>query len=427
MSKKKTGSSFLRGFVWGGSLTLTAAISGIIGMTIALKSPLPVDFTEVAERIIGVRDFGLGSLWQKSLNQSVNILVMGVDVEPNTSPNSPQRFNGRSDTMLLVRLEPEDNSLRMLSIPRDSRVRFPNGHFDKINGANAIGGVQFTQQVLQQNFNGVSVDKYVRVTTDAFRELVDAVGGVNVYVPTDMKYTDHTQGLFIDLKEGQQLLNGDQAEQFVRWRGDNLGDIGRVQRQQILLQALRQRLQSPQMVFKIPQLLRVIENNVDTNLTNRELFSFLSFGMGLNSEDVRMVLLPGRPSTPQEFRLSYWLISENEKNQVMEQYLSVNSSEQSQRRALNQINIVIENATSEREFGRAIARRLQEAGYSRIQMSQSSLIPTNKTKIIPQRGDYESAQRIQAILDFAEIEASSTGNLQSDITIRIGRDAREIK
>jgi hypothetical protein len=139
-----------------------------------------------------------------------------------------------------------------------------------------------------------------------------------------------------------------------------------------------------------------------------------------------MVLLPGRPSTPQEFRISYWLISENEKNQVMEQYLSVNSSGQSQRRALNQINIVIENATSEREFGRAIARRLQEAGYSRIQMSQKSLIPTNKTKIIPQRGDYESAQRIQAILDFAEIEASSTGNLQSDITIRIGRDAREI-
>ncbi len=349
--KKNKKSAFLRGFVWGGSLTLTAAISGMVGITIALKSPLPIDLNDITQRIIGVKDFGIGSLFQQNLDSSVNILVMGIDLEPNADSNSPQRFNSRSDTMLLVRFEPTDSTLRMLSIPRDSRVRFPNGNYDKINSANAIGGVDFTKKVLQNNFNNVPIDKYVRLTTDAFRELVDAVGGVDVYVPVDMQYTDHTQGLFIDLKQGQQTLNGDQAEQFVRWRGDNLGDIGRVQRQQVLLQGLRQKLNSPQMIFKIPNLLKVIENNVDTDLTNKELFSLASFGIGLKSEDVKMVMVPGRPSRPQEFRLSYWLISEDEKNEVMQQYMAKESSQGSRQKNLNQVNIVIENGTDDREVG----------------------------------------------------------------------------
>nr|WP_277815531.1 LCP family protein [Cyanobacterium stanieri] len=247
---------------------------------------------------------------------------MGVDIQPGVDANSEQRFSARSDTMLLVRLDPSNDSLSMLSIPRDTRVRFPNGSWDKINAANAIGGIDLTIRVLQNNLNDVPVNRYVRITTESFQELVDAVGGVDVYVPMDMEYTDRTQGLYINLKEGQQILNGDQAEQFVRYRGDNLGDIGRVKRQQIILEAIKNKLQSPMVIVRLPQILKVVDKNVDTNLTNGEIITLMSFAKGLEQNGFNTTLLPGRASQPWEYRLSYWLISENEKNQVIQPYLN---------------------------------------------------------------------------------------------------------
>lgn len=99
---------------------------------------------------------------------------MGIDLVPNAT--GEEKFSGRSDTMLLVRLNPETNSITLLSIPRDSRVRLPDGHYDKINSANPLGGVSWVKQVIEDNFS-VTVDYYVRVSTEALRKLVDAVGG----------------------------------------------------------------------------------------------------------------------------------------------------------------------------------------------------------------------------------------------------------
>lgn len=100
----------------------------------------------------------------------------------------------------------------MLSIPRDSRVRIPGHGFTKINDANVHGGPTLAAEVVNNTLGGVTVDRYVRVTTDAFKELVDLVGGVEVYVPERMYHKDVTQKLEIDLQEGWQNLNGDQAE-----------------------------------------------------------------------------------------------------------------------------------------------------------------------------------------------------------------------
>ncbi|MGY6530116.1 MAG: LCP family protein [Cyanobacterium sp.] len=320
--RRKKKSPIIKGIVWGSTLVLTAGLSAMVGMSVALNGQLPFDMETVWQKLEGFGQGGLSVLWQRKLERPVNILVMGVDIQPGVDSNSEERFSGRSDTMLLVHLDPHGSSLKMLSIPRDSRVRFPNGNWDKVNSANAIGGVDLTVRVLQNNLNNVPIDKYVRITTESFRELVDAVGGVDVYVPMDMEYTDRTQGLYINLKEGQQVLSGDQAEQFVRYRGDNLGDIGRVKRQQIILQAIKNKLQSPMVIFRLPQILKVVENNVDTDLSNREIITLMSFAKGLEQNGFNTTLLPGRPSHPWEFRLSYWLISENDKNQVIQPYLN---------------------------------------------------------------------------------------------------------
>lgn len=317
MGKKKP---LLKGLFWGGILTLTATVSGLVGMSVALKTPLPFNLEDITSSIIGIKELGLQSLWRPSLAQPLNILVLGVDLNPNYPSDAPERFNSRSDTILLVRLNPDGKTVQMLSIPRDSRMKFPQGNHDKVNSANAIGGIDLTQKVLTDNLNGITVDKYARVTTDAFQELVDALGGVKVDVPINMKYTDQTQGLFIDLQKGEQILNGDQAEQFVRYRESNFGDIGRVERQQILLKAISQKLQSPFTLLKFPQLFNIVEKNLDTNLTKKELFSLVSFAVGLKSEDISTEMLPGQPSAPRQYRTSYWLISESEKDKVMEKF-----------------------------------------------------------------------------------------------------------
>ncbi|NCO75378.1 MAG: LCP family protein [Cyanobacteria bacterium] len=425
-TSKKPSSPLFQGFIWGGCFTVTAAISGFIGMTVALKSPISIDINPVLEKLQGFKNFGLSSLFAQQLKEPVNILVMGIDRVADSKQNPEIRFSGRSDTMLLVRFEPQDHSLKILSIPRDSRVRLPNGSYDKINSANAIGGIPFTKEVIEGNLDGITIDKYIRVTTNAFKDLIDLMGGVEVYVPMDMRYTDQTQGLYIDLKEGKQTLNGNQAEQFARFRHDNLGDIGRVQRQQILLKALREKLQSPQAMFKIPQGLKLLQQEVDSDLTQEEIFSLVAYSLSLDKQDIRMVMLPGRASYPTEYRLSYWLISEENKSQIIEKFLTSESSLPENNQSSQNIRIAIQNSTSNPELAKKLALFLEENQYQNVYISNNSPYPTSVTKIIVQKGDYESAKTLKNLLNFGELESSSTGDIDSEITIRVGDDAEKL-
>lgn len=423
-SVKKPVSPLLQGFIWGGCFTLTAAISGFMGMTVALKSPLPISINPVLEKIQALKRFGLSGFFNSPLQQPTNILVMGIDKV--SDAEGMDQFTGRSDTMLLVRLEPDTQILKILSIPRDSRVRFPNGTYTKINGANAIGGVPLVKEIIEDNLEGVTVDHYIRITSSAFQKLVDVVGGVEVYVPVDMQYVDRTQGLDIDLKQGKQVLNGEEAEQFARFRHDNLGDIGRMQRQQILLKALGDKMRSPQMIFKIPQIMRLLKEEIDTDLSQSQIMTLVGFALGLEKQDIRMLILPGRPSYPREYQLSYWLISEEEKASVIEEYLQTESSTSLNSKSPNHIRIAIKNATPNRQLDDKLAQMLAEKGYSNVYISEKSTIPTTTTQIIVQKGDSESAKEIQRVLNFGELEYSSTGDIDSDITILLGTDAENL-
>ena len=236
---------------WSFAFVLTTTVSASIGATLALLAPVGPPSTSDAQNI------SLNNLWQKGLqykiSRPVNILVMGIDRVPGVTGNSPEVFDGRSDTMLLLRVDPKTNTVSMLSIPRDTQVEIPEIGITKINQANASGGPALTARVVSRHLNNVPIDRYVRVSTDAFREIVDLLGGVDVFVPTPMFYEDQTQKLRIDLAQGWQTLDGEQAEGFARFRNDGYGDIGRVQRQQALIKALRDRLTSPSVLPRLPK------------------------------------------------------------------------------------------------------------------------------------------------------------------------------
>ena len=414
---------YVRWFLWSAAFILTATVSAALGATLALVTPL--------SPFIAPLNQGLGSkgeLWrqgfQYKLARPVNILVMGIDRVPDAPKNSPQVFAGRSDTMLLLRLDPTDKSVRMLSIPRDTQVEIPGVGVEKINDANVEGGPALAARVVSRTLNDVPIDRYVRVTTEAFRELVDLVGGVEVFVPYPMKYVDVTQNLNIDLEQGWQTLNGDQAEQFARFRKDQNGDIGRVQRQQSLLKALRQRLVSPTVLPRLPEAIRVMQQYVDTNLSLEEMLALVGFGLKLETDDFKMVLLPGRFSAPNEYVASYWIMDPAGRDRVMREYFQQNSEWSSSdiSSSVNHVRVAIQNATDDPELSYRVAKYLAEKDFHNVYILQDWPDHLRQTQIIVQQGDLEAAATLKKVLGLGKVEASSTGDIDSELTIRLGED-----
>ncbi|MGF1517706.1 MAG: LCP family protein [Nodosilinea sp.] len=410
--------------LWSGLFVGTAITSGLLGAAVALTVPLP-SFLGGETRPAA----SLGDLWQAGfryqVTRPVNILVMGIDEVPEAMPNSSEVFAGRTDTLLLVRVDAEAGTLNVMSIPRDTRVQIPGSGMDKVNQANVLGGPELVAQTIAYNLGNIQVDRYVRINNTAFREMVDLVGGIEVDVPKRMEYTDQTQGLYIDLYPGWQTLNGDQAEQFARFRQDS-GDIGRVQRQQMLLKALRERLTNPLVIPKLPQAIRVIQRYVDTNLTLEEMLAIANFGLEIESDQLQMVMLPGRFSTPDEFIASYWLPNWEASAAVMQNFFKADElglyADHSQRRYVTDLSIAVQNASDTPDQAAAVARYLRENGFENVYTISDWSTPMARTEVVAQRGDVESARLVESLLGVGRAISESTGDLGSDLTIRVGQD-----
>ncbi len=419
-------STAFRWLTWGVTFSFVMSLSAGLGATLALVTPF---------RFLGEKNapVSLPELFQgglRGISRPVNIIVMGVDLnlEEPEEGEIYDPFKSRSDTMLLVRLNPEDKRVSILSIPRDTRVEIPDVGVTKINSANWWGGPDLVTEVVSKTLNDVQIDRYVRVSTGAFRELVDVVGGVEVFVPFAMEYEDQTQKLKIDLQPGLQELDGDQAEGFVRFRNNNLGDIGRAQRQQILLKALQKKMANPAMLTRLPQILSVLQKHIDSNLSVGEMLALMQFGLQVDSDQLQMVLLPGRFSGPDEYEFSFWLMDLTGMDKVMKSYFEVSPPEgyeitDRDPSQLKDIRIIVQNATDDPDGDFLMAEYLQQQGFNNIHYADRDWPqPLAKTQVIPQWGDLDSAEYLQSFLRDSQLLANSTGDLGSDLTIRVGQE-----
>jgi LCP family protein required for cell wall assembly len=417
----------LKILLWGGVFAGTAATSALVGAGVALMAPLPEFLGQEPNR-----PFSLGELWQSGLRyqvtRPVNILVMGIDEVPGANENSKDIFTGRTDTLLLVRVNPQDGTVNVMSIPRDTRVQIPGYGMEKINQANVEGGPELVAQTIAYNLGNIQIDRYVRVSTGAFREIVDLVGGIEVNVPKRMEYTDHTQKLYIDLYPGWQTLNGDQAEQFARYRKDAKGDIGRVQRQQMLLKALKERLTNPMVIPKLPQIVRVVQRYLDTNLTIEEMLALANLGLELEASDLHMVMLPGRFSATTEYTASYWLPDWEASAPIIQNFFQADSVAMfadNKATYVSDLSIAVQNASGSDNVAREVARHLRDNGFTNVYIVADWPSATRTTEVVAQRGDLESAAVIESVMGTGRVVAESTGDLDSDITIRVGQDWSE--
>jgi polyisoprenyl-teichoic acid--peptidoglycan teichoic acid transferase len=422
------------------SATAGALLAVSLTSTPLMQRKLSADDAAIFAK--GDRIAGNNSLQMPELTRPVNILVMGIKVltaDLNAPPADLAKlpyqaevnsaFNGLSDTMLLLRFDPASKRMVVMSVPRDTRVDLGDRGMQKINAANDIGGPALAAKTTSQLLGGVGIDRYITLNAQGVRELVDALGGVTVYIPKDMKYQDDSQHLYINLKAGKQRLNGNQAMNLLRYRHDKNGDIGRIQRQQMVMRALMEQSLNPATVARLPKILSVIQAYVDTNVSVEELAALASFAAKVSRANVQMLMVPGDFSAPEEYNASYWLPDYNRIPGIVAKYFNVGTETAAIAPIPANLRLALQDSTKQVAATQALLAKLQSAGFPNVGLDDPYGEPLRVTRIVAQQGDVESARAVRRALGFGEIRIESTGELQSDVTIQVGQDwvQRQIK
>ena len=210
--------------------------------------------------------------------------------------------NGGSDTNILVALDAANNYIYGVSIPRDTKAYF-NGKNHKINAAYNTGGMELLSDVVSEQL-GIPVDYTVLVNLKGFEALVDAIGGVDFYIPVDMDYDDPYQGLSIHFSKGTRHLNGAEALKVVRFRHNNDGtgygseDIGRMQTQQAFLKAVAKQTLTLSNLDKLSDFVKIFQNYVETDLTINNLAWLGKEAIEIGAENIDFSTLPNDWKSP---------------------------------------------------------------------------------------------------------------------------------
>nr|WP_235886356.1 LCP family protein [Paenibacillus cymbidii] len=220
--------------------------------------------------------------------ERVNVLLMGGDSRGLAKNEVP-----RSDTLMVASIDPSTKKATLMSILRDTYVKIPGHGEDRINAAITMGGPDLAMRTVS-NLLGIPIQYYVYTDFKGFIALVDAVGGIDIDVEKDMKYSDSEDDHIydIDLKKGLQHLNGNTALQYVRFRHDATSDFTRTERQRKFLAAVADKLQSTTSLLKLPKILQSIDPYVETNLSVMDMLKLGSLAMDAKTSGMASAQIP---------------------------------------------------------------------------------------------------------------------------------------
>ncbi len=249
------------------------------------------------------------------------VLIMGVSEDISAE---------LTDTIMLAGFNPETNQAFILSIPRDTFVgsnEATAGGFDKINALYQKSPQKTVEAV--ENLTGVNIDYYITVKTSALVEIVDAIGGVDFDVPINMDYDDDTQDLHIHLKSGQQKINGEKAEQLVRFRHNNNGttysaeygdnDEGRMRTQREFLKAIATQVVQWNNVDKVKEIANAIFKNLKTDIKLSKILGYAPYATSFDVNNLEMDQLPGTPEKINE--LWFYKADRTKTNELINGYI----------------------------------------------------------------------------------------------------------
>jgi LCP family protein required for cell wall assembly len=220
------------------------------------------------------------------------VLVLGSDA-----------VGGNTDVMFAVQVE--NGLTRITQVPRDTYVETSQHGVLKANALYGVMGPVAAKGTVTE-LMGVPVERYLKVNLAAVSKVADALGGVEVDVPKRMVYQDRTQGLYIDLYPGPQVLRGEALEGFLRFRHDELGDLGRMERQRLVINRVFGKLAQPATLTRLPALLKIAGEDIHTDLSPLEITQLMATMAHTKLSTQR---LPGREYWADD--LSYWMPNSN--------------------------------------------------------------------------------------------------------------------
>ncbi|MBS3872960.1 MAG: LCP family protein [Firmicutes bacterium] len=380
------------------SAALGLLVCGMVGATVVLFNSL------------GASPPGDGPvvLTPPMINERVNILVLGAD--RGLLPGGTQGAL-RTDTIIVASFDPATSAVNVLSIPRDSRVRIPGRtRLDKINHAHAYGGIMLAVDTVEQLLD-LPIHYYVRVETNAFSRVIDAIGGVDYFVEKDMYYHDPYQDLLINLKKGQQVLDGDKAMQYVRYRGWD-GDIGRIARQQSFLLAMTRTFIRPVNLLRVNEIVQIALSSVRTNIDGATVLRHLPHLDKVAADKVAMWTMPGNEGWING--ASYWLIDDAALDALLGERFWQNTREET-----SAVTVMIRDATGN-SSGQPVARALRRRGFNVIAI-ETSTETVEKTQITAHQRKDAAGQMVFRALGRGLL-VSEAGPHSSDVTIVLGKD-----
>lgn len=363
---------------------------------------------------------------EKDINKTV--AIFGVD-----------RDGTRTDVMFLVHFNSETNKVKIVSVPRDTRVEWTDeqikqgkelsGYYtevSKLNEMTVFSGLDhirdFTIKQIE-NLLGVKVDNYALVTIDSFREIVDAIDGVEVDVPMDMNYEDPYQDLYIHLEKGPQVLDGKHAEMLVRFRkgyngtGYAEGDVGRIKTQHLFLEAFAKKIMSPEIILKLPQIVTTLMGSVTTDIPLSEIPEYYGYVKNFDLTNLKFGTVPGEGKYIGN--VSYF-IPDVEKLQpfINEMILDIEPVDESKIEPVVDKTVTIEILNASGVTGAASTAKttLETGGYSVSNIGNYTKEQLTTTKILGK--DLSKAKQFKQYYPNAKIELDET--LEYDVQILLG-------
>lgn len=375
-------------------------------------------------------DKGDMGLFEPKKNDPINktLAVFGVDED-----------GVRTDVIFVVNYNSETGKMRVISVPRDTKVDWTmeqqsivemkkgyNITTSKLNEMTSYGGMENIRRLTMaqiEDMLDIQIDNYVIITLDAFKQIVDAIGGVEVNVPDiggkGFNYDDNSQNLHIHLQPGVQLLDGEAAEGLVRFRkGYAEGDVGRIKTQQIFLEAFAKKITSPSIITKVPNIINTVMNTVTTDVKLSEIPGYLSYMNSLKAENLTFNIVPGDG----EYigGKSYYIVDEAALPEFMQDVFSdkeeVNVLETA---TINKdVSIEILNSTGTSGLAGSAKELLEQEGYSVSDIGNYTLDTLIKTIIYAK----DESLAVQFLKYCPQAVIKKDENITYDICIVLGKD-----
>ena len=357
-----------------------------------------------------------------------------------------------TDTIMVASYNPNTQKATLLSIPRDTYTGTNPAKatpYQKINSV--YSRKENPQDVLDavNKVTGLNLQYYVIVKTEGFIKLVDAIGGVTFNVPIDMDYDDEHQDLHIHLKAGEQLLDGDKAEQLVRFRHNNDGtsypeeygdnDVGRMRTQREFMMEVIKQTAKVENIFKLGEILDVAEENVITNINFDIAKDYIPYAVEFNTENLLTAVLPGENTNKNDAGTWVFVADEDETAKLIQELFydrdkpeeatdgnttnNTNTTGTStvSTKSKSEIKIEIINGTGVSKNLQLAVDDLEEAGYK---VTRTGSTNTTSKTIIMNKKNISGAvlEGIEDSIGIGTVEDTESSSSKVDVTIILGRD-----